>query len=63
MRLLFSSLKNFAVVTGKSISPTFIVKQIMLRITCLILVILLFMGCIFLIFLVGVCSTGYITIL
>ncbi|CAN0897888.1 hypothetical protein LINGRAHAP2_LOCUS19369 [Linum grandiflorum] len=31
MRLLFYSSRNFATVNGKSIFPTFTVKQIMLR--------------------------------
>ncbi|CAN0904945.1 hypothetical protein LINGRAHAP2_LOCUS23385 [Linum grandiflorum] len=60
---LFSSLRNFAVVNGKSISPIFTVKQIMLRITWAILAILLVMGCIFMILLIGVCPTSYIMIL
>ncbi|CAN1240204.1 hypothetical protein LINGRAPRIM_LOCUS2641 [Linum grandiflorum] len=63
MRPLFSNLRNFAVLNGKSISPTFIVKQIMLRTIWPILAILLVMGCIFLILLLGVCPTGYIMIL
>ncbi|CAN0854304.1 hypothetical protein LINGRAHAP2_LOCUS5886 [Linum grandiflorum] len=40
MRFLFSSLKSFAVVSGKSIFSTFTVKQIMLRTIWLILAIL-----------------------
>ncbi|CAN0915065.1 hypothetical protein LINGRAHAP2_LOCUS28916 [Linum grandiflorum] len=63
MRLLFSSLRNSAIVNGKSISPTFTVKQIILRIICPILTIISSMGCIFLILLIGVCPIGYIIIL
>ncbi|CAN0839689.1 hypothetical protein LINGRAHAP2_LOCUS2644 [Linum grandiflorum] len=63
MQLLFSSLRNFAVVNVNYIFSTFTLKQIMLRITWLILTILLFINCIYLILLIRVCPTSYITIL
>ncbi|CAN0918182.1 hypothetical protein LINGRAHAP2_LOCUS30719 [Linum grandiflorum] len=63
MRLLLSSLRNFVVDIGKSIFPTYTVKQIMLRITWLILATLSCMGCIFLILHIGVCPTGFTTTL
>ncbi|CAN0858388.1 hypothetical protein LINGRAHAP2_LOCUS7223, partial [Linum grandiflorum] len=63
MRLLFSSSRSFAVANGKSIFPTFTMKQRMLQTIWLISAILSLLGCIFFILQIRVCPTSYITIL
>ncbi|CAN0911507.1 hypothetical protein LINGRAHAP2_LOCUS26905 [Linum grandiflorum] len=63
MQLLFYSSRSYVVVNGKLLFLLFTVKQILLRITWLILVIPSVMRCICLILQIGVCPTNYIMIL
>ncbi|CAN0917127.1 hypothetical protein LINGRAHAP2_LOCUS30104 [Linum grandiflorum] len=60
MRLSLFNSRNSAAVNGKSRSPTFTVKLIMIRAIWLILAILSPMRCICLIHQIGTYSTGYI---